>query len=330
MITIYTIIVLIAIGSQAFFTATEMAFTAVDKIKLKNLVEAADPRALKLNDFLSKEGMFLGTTLVGTNISVIIASVLATRIFAEYYGAGFSPVITTVVMVPLILVFAEIIPKIIARQFSVPLALHTVTALENFFRIFRPLILIVNSAAGLLLYPFRGQGVSRDMTFTKRDLKAFLYSGLETGEVERDELELIHKVLDFGGKQVKDSMVPLYKVSSISEKDTIKDLKGLVSLTGFSRIPVYKDRKDHITGVANIYDVLFRMEEETGRAAAVKDFIREPVHIKQTDGLDIALTRLRHRTQPMGIVTDDRERVVGIITIEDMLEELVGSIEDRG
>jgi len=330
MITIYTIGALIAIAAQAFFTTAEMAFTTVNRIKLRDLVESGDPHALKLNDFLSREGMFLGTTLVGTNISVVITSTLATRVFAEYFGTKLSPVITIIIMVPLVLIFAEIIPKIIARQFSTPLALYTVTPLNSFFKLFRPLILAVNSTARFLLFPFKGESRPWDLTFTKSDLKTILRSGHEAGEVETDELELIHKVLDFGGKPVENSMIPLYRVSSTSENDSIENLKRLVSLTGFSRIPVYKDSKNNIIGIINIYDVLFRLDEDMeSDRGVIRDFIRAPVHVKQNDGLDIALTRLRNKKQPMGIVTDNDERVVGIITIEDILEELVGNIEDK-
>ncbi len=326
MIPICAIGALLAIAAQAFFTTAEMAFTTVNRIKLRNLVESGDPQALKLNDFLSREGMFLGTTLVGTNISVVISSTLATRVFMEYFGTKLSPVVTTIIMVPLVLLFAEIIPKLIARQFSTPLALYTVTPLSSFFKLFRPLILAVNSTVRVLLFHFRGESRPWDLTFTKSDLKNILRSGHEAGEVEKDELELIHKVLDFGGKPVENSMIPLYRVSSISENDSTEDLKRLVALTGFSRVPVYRDSKNNIIGIINIYDVLFDVNPNRG---VLRDFIREPVHVKQDDGLDIALTRLRHQKQPMGIVTNNDEKVVGMITIEDILEELVGNIEDK-
>jgi putative hemolysin len=284
-------------------------------------------KALKLNDFLAKKGSFLGTTLVGTNISVVIASTLMTRVFADHFGAEFSPVITTVVLVPVTLIFAEIIPKTIARQFATTLALKTVISLNNFRKAFSPLIAAVTGVARVLLLPFGGPSTPWDLTFTKSDLKRIVLSGREAGEMEEDEVELIHKILDFGSKTVDNIMVPLYRVSSISADDSAENLKKLASLTGFSRIPVYKKNKNDIIGIINIYDVLFAPKKEK---EGVEDFIREPVRIKNSDGLDIALTRLRHKKQPMGIVTDENQKVVGIVTIEDILEEIVGEIEDRG
>ncbi|MGD2278622.1 MAG: hemolysin family protein [Candidatus Omnitrophota bacterium] len=329
MITIYTIAVFIALFFQAFFTASETAFTSVSRIRLKELVEIKDPHALMLRDFLNRRGAFLGTTLVGTNIAVVVASTLATRIFAEYFDSDLSAALTTVILVPVTLIFAEITPKMIGRHFSTSMALRTVVPLNNFRRVFSPLIAAVTSAARFLLIPFGRPSTPWELTFTKRDLKSIVISGREAGEVEADEVELIHKVLDFGAKSVDNIMVPLYRVSSIASDDAAGNLKNLVSLTGYSRIPVYKKSKSDIVGIINIYDVLFA-SEEVGDKAGLEDFIREAVYLKRTDGLDIALRRLRYKKQPMGIVTDEKQQAVGIVTIEDILEEIVGEIEDRG
>jgi magnesium and cobalt exporter, CNNM family len=326
MITLYTILVLGAIMMQAFFTSSEMAFTSANRIKLKALVDKGNKYAVKLNKFLSKEGAYLGVTLVGTNIAVVVSSTLMTRIFVEYFGVQLAPILATCIMVPFTLVFAEIIPKIIARQFSLKVALTAVGPLSSFYHLFYPLIITVDSIARLLLIPFGKKETTWISRVTKSDLKKILQIGHETGEVEQDEMELIHKVLDFGSKKVESIMVPLYKVSSIGDEDITEDLKKLVSLRGFSRVPVYKGNKNNIIGIVNIYDVLFSSEEENKKI--VKDFIRDPVHIDSKDGLDIALTRLRHNKQPMGIVTDEFENIVGIVTIEDILEEIVGEIED--
>ncbi len=327
MISIYVATILCAILIQAFFTASEMAFTCISPIKLKSMEDSGDFRVERIKKFMGKKGMYLGTTLVGTNIAVVVASALATRISVEYLGPSISPVVATAVMVPITLIFAEIVPKMIARQFATTLAVRSATPLNIFFKIFYPLIIAVNSIAKLFLLPF-GKGASDwDSTFTKKDLKEILLLGKETGGMEEDEVELIHKVLDFGAKSVGSIMVPLYRVSSISDDDITDNLKKLVSLTGFSRIPVYKEHKHTIIGIVNIYDVLFEMEENE-KKHIVSDFLREPVYVNKTDGLDIALARLRHQKQPMGIVVDEDESVVGIITIEDMLEEIVGEIED--
>ena len=328
MIPLYTIFILTAIMMQAFFTASEMAFTSVNRIKLKDLVLSGDPAAIKLDSFLKKEGVYLGTTLVGTNIAVVVSAVLATRIFAEYFGPNISAVVATAIMVPVTLVFAEIVPKMIARQFATVLAVRLIAPLSKFFHLFQPLIRGVNFMARMILAPLGRKKTGYQKTLTKSDLKRILLFGYETGGVEADELELIHKVLDFGSKKVEKIMVPLYRVSSISKDDTASTLKRLVSLTGFSRIPVYEKNKNNIIGIVNIYDILFTKEE--GENDRVKEFVREPVYLNRKDGLDIALRRLRHRKQPMGIVTEEDDKVVGIITIEDMLEEIVGEIEDTG
>lgn len=329
MLIFYTCSVLAAILAQSFFTASEMAFTSINRLKLKGLVDSGDVAAGELDAFLRKENVYLSATLVGTNISVVISSVLATRIFAGYFPASVTPFIATAVMVPVTLIFAEIVPKVIARQLSVSFALRALRPLKLFYGIFRPLIEFVNVVANIMLLPFGKKTSSNEPSFTRGDLKTMLSHGAETGEVEADEVELIHKVMDFGAKSVAKIMVPLYRVSSLSVDDTVGDLKRLISLTGFSRIPIYDSNKSDIVGIVNIYDILFDMEGAK-EDAVLRKYVRDLVHVGREDTLDITLTRLRNRKQPMGIVIDENKAVVGIVTIEDMLEEIVGEIEDTG
>lgn len=329
MVTIYTITAIFAIFVQAFFTATEMAFTTVDKVKLDLLVKDGDKHAIRLKGLFSGKDMFLGTTLVGTNIAVIISTVMATRIFTEYFGTRYASLIATTIMVPLTLVFAEIIPKMIAREFSMPLALSFVIPIKTFSKLFSPVILFVNSAASLLISPLLSRLDDEHHDFTKKDIKKMLKFDRQNALVEADEIDLIHKVMDLGTKTVGDIMIPLYRMSSLEIEDTAGDLKKLVSLSGFSRIPIYERSKNNIVGIVNVYDILFNIEwvdEDT----KLKELMREVINIKPTDGLDIALARLRHKRQPMGIVLSTEAKVVGLITIEDILEELVGNIEDKG
>ena len=306
-----------------------MAFTAVNRIKLRSMVDSGSKQARKLNSFLEEEGAYLGVTLTGTNIAVVVSSVLATRVFSEYFDSSIAPVLATATMVPIALVFAEIIPKMIAKQVSTDFALQSVGLLEGFQKVFQPIINCVNAFSRVLLMPFGKRKKSFDLKFTKGDLKSLLLMGHETGEVEADEVELIHKVLEFGAKRVESIMVPLYRVSSISINDNVGNLKRLVSMTGFSRVPAYKENKNNIVGIINIYDILYETDELSA-ASSLENFLREPVYVSRKDGLDIALARLIHREQPMGIVADDEESVVGIVTIEDILEEIVGEIYDTG
>lgn len=328
MITLYTILALAAIGIQAFFTSTEMAFTSANKLELKRLADEGDRHARKLLDFMGKEGMFLATTLVGTNICVITSSTLATRVFIEYFGTALAPVFAIGVMVPITLLIGDITPKMLARHLGTPYALRAITPLSAFFRVFKSLIIAVNGAARIILTPLGSHKKTWDFTFTKSDLKRLLLMGHETGEVNADEVELIHRVLDFSSISVEKIMIPLYRVSAVPVNATVEDLRNVVVHTGFSRIPVYEGAKDNIAGIVNIYDILF--SDADGSDLPLRDFVRETVYIDKDDPLDIVLTRLRNQKQPMGIVADPSRKALGVVTIEDILEELVGEIEDKG
>jgi len=326
MIPIYTLIIVISLVVQAFFTASEMAFTSVSKIRLKSLADAGDAKADVLMTFLNKEGDFLGTTLAGTNISVVINSVLATRIFSEYVGAASAAFFATLFMVPVTLILAEIVPKMVSHQFSTEFAMAAFGPVEAFHKLFKPLISLLNGVARFLLRPFGGGRTSLELSLTKSDLRNILLLGQETGGVESGEIELIHRILEFGAKNVGNIMIPLYRVSSVNVEDPAENMKKLVAMTGFSRLPAYRENKKNIVGVINIYDILF--SEDSGKDTKVCDFLREAVTVNCSDGLDIALARLRHREQPMGIVLDESGNAVGIVTIEDILEEIVGDIRD--
>jgi len=198
-------------------------------------------------------------------------------------------------MVPVILVFAEIVPKIIARQISMSFALNTVSLLENFHSLFYPLITSVDSVCRIILFPFKNLKANGEMKLTKRDIKNMIYLGHETGGVEADEAELIHKVLDLESKKVERIMVPLYRVSSIGGEDIVDNLKRLVSLTGFSRIPVYRGNKNNIVGIVNIYDILYSMDQKTENAI-VQNFIKliAEKNITIVSGLAIGIDSLAH------------------------------------
>lgn len=326
MITLYTILVIFAVLMQAYFAMSEIALTSADRAVVKDLSASGDKRAYETDKLLAKSEVYLGTTLVGTNLAVVVHSVLATRIFIRYFGPDIAPLLTTVCMVPITLLFAEITPKIIGRQFATQISYRLVRSITSFFKFFQPLINSVNFLAKVILLPLRKfRSDPWPSTFTKSDLKRILLMGHETGEVEADEVELIHKVLDLGAKKVRSIMIPLFRISSIEEGETVENLKRLVSLTDFSRIPVYKEKKENLTGIVNIYDILFSMNKVDDNEA-VKNFSREYVYVGADDGLDIALARLRHKKRPMGIVKDEDHKILGIVTIEDILEEIVGEI----
>ena len=326
MIPIYTALALMFVGIQAFFTASEMAFTSVNKMRLRTLVDSGNPRAIALMSFLEKEGAFLGTTLTGTNISVVISSVLATRIFSEYVGLAGAAIFSTLFMVPVTLVLAEIVPKMVAYQFSTEFAMAAFATIQGFHKIFSPIIFLLNAIARSILRLFGSEKTTLEATLTKSDLRNILMMGHETGGVEKGEIDLIHKILEFGAKNVGNIMVPLYRVSSINVEDTAGNLKKMAAMTGFSRMPAYSGNKKNIMGIVNIYDILFSDAPVDSEKAG--EFLREAVTVNFSDGLDIALARLRHREQPMGIVLDEVGNVAGIVTIEDILEEIVGEIRD--
>ncbi|MBF0252937.1 MAG: DUF21 domain-containing protein [Candidatus Omnitrophica bacterium] len=249
MIIIYIILTALTFVFHAFFTFNEMAITSLDRIKLKTLVQHKNKQAIKLHNFITSKYGFLGTTLVGTNISVVISAALVTRIFTEILGKENSTGATTLFLVPITLIFAEIIPKSYARQNPTKFALITISFLKIFHMIFMPLIVATSYISSLLLKPLKTKHSPWDIKITKIELENIISSGRTMYDVEDDEVELLQKIITFAHKEVSAVMIPLYRVYSISLNDTIGDLKKIVYLTGFSRIPVYENILPSLNGI---------------------------------------------------------------------------------
>ena len=257
MITGLILLILLFLFLNAFFAGSEAALTSLNKIRLRHLVESKDKRAIMLNDFLKEEGDFLGTTLVGTNISVIISSALATYLFSFWLGRN-AAIASTIVMTSVILVFGEVIPKTISRQSSNAISLKVILPLRFMFRVLYPMIFIATGITRFILKPLKIQKIKESKPFlTKKDIEMVLKTSKKKGSVGPDEETLIQRIFKLGITTVDKIMVPLNQAALINAEDSIENLKTIASRTRFSRFPVYENQNNNIIGLINIYDILF-------------------------------------------------------------------------
>ncbi|NQT22205.1 MAG: HlyC/CorC family transporter [Candidatus Omnitrophica bacterium] len=324
MITTLSILILIFIGLNAFFAGSETALTSLNKIKLRHLVESKNNKAIVLNNFLKDESHFLGTTLVGTNISIVISSVLATHLFTVLGMGKNAALVSTIVMTTLILIFGEIIPKAIFRQSSNAISLVMITPLRFFYKILYPIIFIVSSITKIILKPVKAKSAGLTKPFISRDdIEEMLIASKKKEFISGpDEKTLIRRIFKMGVTTVGKIMTPLAGATLVRAEDTTDDLKKIASSSGFSRFPAYEGTVNNIIGIINVYDILF----SGGEDASLKNYIKQSFFISEKERVDRVLHELRKRKKIMAIVIDSEGKSIGLITIEDLLEELVGEI----
>ncbi|NQT90268.1 MAG: HlyC/CorC family transporter [Candidatus Omnitrophica bacterium] len=318
----YIIIIFVCILFEAFFSGSEIAVVSLNRVRLRILAEAKDKKAMRIQRMLKRPDRLLGTTLVGTNLCVVIASSVCTKFLYEGYGVR-AEWIATVVLLPLVLIFGEFIPKAVFSQSADKITYALGPVIEFFWKLFRPLVWFINRLVNTLLKKITGRSSakSKNPFVTREELKYLIKESEAEGEIDTYERSIIYKVFDFGKKKVKDVMNPLDSLVHISDSDNIEYLLKKAKKAGHSRFPIINKSGDFI-GLVHILDVVF--EEDKRRP--IKDFVRPLEFIDTNMDIDNALLRLQSKKQTLALAKDPQDKPIGFFTIEDLLEELVGEI----
>ena len=311
---------------SAYFSASETALTSLGKLKMKSLIGRAGRRAELLSSWLEDPSRLLATILVGNNIVNVAASVLCTFVLLRLLPetpAGKVGAISTGVMVCLILVFGEISPKTYARQNAERIALRTIRPLSGLSRILSPLI-------GLLVFVSPGGGKAKPGPFmTEEEIKRMISLGEEEGVLEEEEKEMIDSIFKFGDTKVQEVMVPRSDMVTIEANQDLDNILKLVMEAGHSRIPVFKGRIDNIIGILYAKDLLNLWEQSSRARLKVKDLIHPAYFVPETKKVDELLREFQRQKIHLAMVVDEYGGTAGLVTLEDLLEEIVGEIEDE-
>ena len=315
------IIAIFFIGS-AFFSGVEIGLISLDKHRLKH--EAIKNKSKKrLYDFVTNPDKVLGTTLIGTNISLIIVSSVFTAFMIK--REILSETLATLLLAGALLIFAEIIPKILIRN-TCNTSIPKFFFLIRFFSfLFHPLIWILSKINNAFFRLFRIDKKSNTHLFTKDDLSYLLEEAEKDGHVKKDEHDLIEEVLDFRDLTVKNIMIPRTNIVGIKADTPIKDVISLMKEVGFTRFPVYSVDIDHIDGMLIIHDLL----EVEDLSLPAEKFMRDAYFVPEIMKATTLLKKMQQNKTPIAVVVDEYGGTAGIISVEDLLEELVGEIEDE-
>lgn len=327
MFEIPLLVVLIILS--AFFSGVEAAFISLSKIKIRQMIEKNLDGAFLVQKLKDKPHTLLSTLLVGNNLVNIGASALATGIVLEKLPAAQASsavAISTGIMTLLILTFGEIIPKNIAINHNKFIALHSARFVNALSYILYPII---------KFFDFISRGSTKifgepkkESMFSEEEIKSIVSMGEEVGTIEPEEKKMIHNVFKFDHTDVYDIMTPRTVIVAIEDNKNIKDALNLFIKSGHSRIPVYKDNIDRITGVLFIKDILPLIKKGQMDASITK-VMTKPMFIPETKIVDEMLDDFKEKRAHLAVVIDEHGGVSGVVTVEDIVEEIVGEIYDE-
>lgn len=326
----YILIVLCLIGS-AFFSGTEIAYTSLSKLKVKKEGEKQTPTE-KLVSFIYNHFDFaLSTVLVGNNLVNIaatsVATVLAVNLAAKAAIADeLASSIVTVVMTVIILIVGEITPKMVARRISEPFAKMAAYPLLILMIAFFPVVLITSGIVKLLSYIWKRKS-DQEVTITEEELENLLDTAEDEGVIDENETELLQSALEFTDLDAGDILTPRIDVVGFDVNEPVENILSVISESQFSRYPVYERTVDHVVGILYVKHLLRELAEN--KSVDLRELLLEPVFIPKSMRLHDIMNEFRSHRTHMVVVADEYGGIEGIVTMEDVLEELVGEIWDE-
>ena len=317
------LILVILVLCYSFFSASETAFSSLNKIKLKALANAGNRSAERTYDLTEKFPKLLTTILIGNTIVNVVSASLATVLFTNIYG-GNGVAISSIVMTLVIMIIGEILPKNIAKYSPEKFAMSVTPILSLLMFLFSPLTLIFN----LLQKQFEKMFKNENDTFSNDELITMVEEANEEGEMEDHEAEIITNALEFNDLDVGEILTPRIDVIAIDvDEDSVEDIERMYRDSGFSRLPVYKDSLDNIIGVLHEKDFYYHLLYE--KNLKIKSILQKPMYTSAQVKISSLLKQFQSSKSHLAVVVDEYGGTEGIITMEDILEELVGEIYDE-
>ena len=317
------IILVILIALSAFFSGVEIALFSLSRLRVKHLVNKKVKGARVVERLKAKPERLLVTILIGNNVVNIGASALATSIvfqLTKSYAVG----ITTGIMTLIILIFGEITPKTLATRFNEPVALMVAKPLHILQTVLFPIIIIFEALTNLLA---KISGQKKRPLVTQEEIETFVSVAEKAGQIKDVERRMIHRIFKLDDLEAKDVMTPRHKIISVSAESTIREVADLFHSKGYSRLSIYKGNLDHIKGYVHVVDVQQSLLKKENQA--VDTIMRSILFVPESKKLDSLLRFFQRKKQHIAVVVNQFGTNTGLVTLEDVLEEIVGEIMDE-
>lgn len=309
---------------SAFFSSSETALMSMDKLRVRYLAEKDVPGARKLAGLLDRPDRLLGAILVGNNVVNIMVSVFATTLFIDFFGKR-GELMTIVILTPLLLVFAEVCPKTYAAQYPEKLSFRVLHPIRFFMWLLRPVTWLVSGVSSLMSRMLTGEEAAPFIS--EDEIRSIIEYGEHAGVVAEEKKRMLHGVFDLSAMRVRDVMVPRTEVVGIEVGASFAEVVHLVSKARHSRFPVYEGDMDRVIGIIHSKEILNYLERPED--FSLRSLARPPYFVPEAKPIEALMQAFRNKHLHMAVVVDEYGGVDGICTLEDIVEEIVGEIQDE-
>ena len=320
------IVLFVLLLLSAFFSSAETSLTTVNKLRIRSLVEEGVRGAKRISDLIENPSNMISAILIGNNLVNISASSLTTTLVIDLFGNEFAGV-GVGILTFLVLIFGEITPKTLATMYAEKLSFIYAPVISPITKLLTPVIFILNHFSGILLRIFRINPNKKANTMTENELLTIVEVSHEDGVIESEERLMITNVVDFGDALAKDVMVPRIDMAFADADMTYDELVAAFEKDMYTRLPVYKETRDNVIGIINLKDVFFYKGKKED--FHIEDFLRAPYFTYEYKKTSELLRELKKGTNSLAIVLDEYGATAGLLTIEDLVEEIVGEIRDE-
>lgn len=319
-------VIAILLAMSALLSMNEAAFLSINKVRLRHLMQRGNPAAKVVYQLLTHLDRLITTLLVSNNLVNVILTVLGTLLCIELVGSRRGPAVASIVMTALLLVVGEITPKLFATRHADRIALIFSWPMRGLIGVMRPVVALFNGISHVLLRLLGERRLPRSPLVTEEELKVMMEMGREAGVLAEQELRLLHRILEFSDSAVRDAMVPREEIAAVALDAKAADALDVLIEEGHSRIPVYRATLDEVVGVIYARDLLATVRH--GGLFVLSDLIRPVAVVPETKRLAELLNDFQRDHTQIAIVKNTNGSTVGLVTIEDVLEEIVGEIHE--
>lgn len=324
-VPIQAVLILVMVLLSAFFSSAETSMTTVNRIRVQSLVEQGNKRAIILDKVISNSGKMLSTILIGNNIVNMAASSMMTTLTIAVCGNAYVGIATGLLTLA-ILLFGEITPKTLASIHAEKLSLSYARVIYLLMILLTPVVYIIGKLSSGVMTLLRVDPDAKHNTMTEHELRTLVNVGQEDGVIEREEKQMIYNVFDFGDSAAKDVMIPRIDMTFINIDSTYEELMDIFREDMHTRFPVYEDNTDNVVGIINVKDLLLYPKD---RPFSIRDILREPYFTYEHKATADLMLEMRKASVNLAIVLDEYGATAGLVTLEDLLEEIVGEIRDE-
>jgi len=338
------LVLIVLIVLNAFFAASEIALISLNDNKIRSMADAGHKKAKLLQSLLSEPSRFLATIQIGITLAGFLASAFAAESFAgrmaQYlYSAGvplpqsmletISVILITLLLSYFTLVLGELVPKRLAMQKSESISMFAVTPLTVLLKISAPFVKLLTHSTNLLVRLMGVDPHENKEQVTEEEIRMMVDVGNENGTIQETEKMMINNIFEFDNKAVSDIMTHRSSVTGLPLNLSLKEVAGMVNIEKYSRYPIFEDNIDNIVGILHVKDIMKYIEEGSEETFVIRDIIRTPYFIPTSKRIDELFKELQKNKVHMAVVIDEYGGTAGIVTIEDLLEEIVGNIFDE-